>query len=183
MYLQTNSKKKTPKSQLSDVNMGFGERAFSAAGSAVISAILVNPLDVAKIRLQAQAAGVPYDGLCGMASSECTMLPRVKYDLPSTHAVVDAERMCSPECSRYKGTLDVFNKVVRQEGFLKLWRGTNASLALAVPSVGIYLPLYDIFRNYMEDFTSQNAPTMTSYIPLVAGSLARSVACLTCYPH
>ncbi|KAL2454686.1 Mitochondrial carrier protein MTM1 [Abeliophyllum distichum] len=110
------------------------------------------------------------------------MLPRVKYDLPSTHAVVDAERMCSPECSRYKGTLDVFNKVVRQEGFLKLWRGTNASLALAVPSVGIYLPLYDIFRNYMEDFTSQNAPTMTSYIPLVAGSLARSVACLTCYP-
>ena len=34
---------------LSDVNLGFGERAFSAAGAAVLSAILVNPLDVAKV--------------------------------------------------------------------------------------------------------------------------------------
>jgi solute carrier family 25 protein 39/40 len=34
---------------LSDVDLGFGERAFSAAGAAVLSAILVNPLDVAKV--------------------------------------------------------------------------------------------------------------------------------------
>ena len=35
--------------QLSDANLGFRERAFSAAGAAFISAILVNPLDVAKV--------------------------------------------------------------------------------------------------------------------------------------
>lgn len=34
---------------LSDVNLGFGERALSAAGAAVLSAILVNPLDIAKV--------------------------------------------------------------------------------------------------------------------------------------
>lgn len=34
---------------LSDANLGFGERALSAAGAAVISAILVNPLDIAKV--------------------------------------------------------------------------------------------------------------------------------------
>lgn len=33
----------------SDVDLGFAERAFSAAGAAVVSAILVNPLDVAKV--------------------------------------------------------------------------------------------------------------------------------------
>lgn len=33
----------------SDGNLGFPERAFSAAGAAFLSAILVNPLDVAKV--------------------------------------------------------------------------------------------------------------------------------------
>lgn len=109
-----------------------------------------------------------------------------------------------------------------QEGFSALWRGTNAGLALAVPTVsfewlllkyqesayhfivvdfffkieflfyqlelfvfkqvGIYLPCYDIFRNQLEEFTTRNAPGLTPYTPLVAGSLARSLACISCYP-
>ncbi|XP_016205291.1 mitochondrial carrier protein MTM1 isoform X4 [Arachis ipaensis] len=69
-----------------------------------------------------------------------------------------------------------------QEGFIRLWRGTSASLALAVPTVGIYMPCYDIFRNFMEEFTTQNAPNLTPYVPLVAGSVARSLACVLCYP-
>ncbi|KAL0373774.1 UNVERIFIED_CONTAM: Mitochondrial carrier protein MTM1 [Sesamum radiatum] len=153
--------KESSNSRIFEVELSFGERAFAAAGAAVISAIIVNPLDVAKgfcliifafcfdyllldvlkTRLQAQAAGVPYDGLCQTACY---------------------------------GT--------STEGFSRLWRGTNASLALAVPSVGIYMPLYDILRNYMEEITSQNAPAMTPYVPLFAGSLARSTACITCYP-
>jgi solute carrier family 25, member 39/40 len=48
--------------------------------------------------------------------------------------------------------------------------------------VGIYLPCYDIFRNWMEDFTRSNAPGLTPYAPLVAGSVARSLACIACSP-
>lgn len=94
-----------------------------------------------------------------------------------------------------------------QEGVARLWRGTNAGLALAIPTVsslgtflwfclmsihylyangqtqvGIYLPCYDIFCNYLEEFTAKNAPSMTPYAPLLAGSLARSLACTSCYP-
>ncbi|KAJ9171477.1 hypothetical protein P3X46_014841 [Hevea brasiliensis] len=177
MFSSKAVKKDDSKAVSLDANLGFMERAISAACAAVVSAIIVNPLDVAKTRLQAQAAGVPNQGLCGTECLDANAeLPGLKHTLPGS------ETMCTSECNRYKGTLDVFSKVIRQEGFGRLWRGTNASLALAVPTVGIYLPCYDIFRNLMEDFTNQNAPDLTPYVPLVAGSVARSLACVTCYP-
>ncbi|CAH9097210.1 unnamed protein product [Cuscuta europaea] len=166
---------------VTEVNLGFTERAISAAGAAVLSAILVNPLDVAKTRLQAQAAGVPYDGIGRMESFGS----HTKWDMKCnccTNAIFGTESACSSDSARYKGTVDVLSKVIRQEGFTRLWRGTIASLALAVPSVGIYLPLYDIFRNSIEDYALHGAPIVSPYVPLVAGSLARSIACITCYP-
>lgn len=51
-----------------------------------------------------------------------------------------------------------------------------------VNQVGIYMPCYDIFRNSMEEFTIQNCPALTPYVPLVAGAVARSISCITCYP-
>ena len=41
------------KKSVFDTNLGFGERAFSAAGAAAISAVLVNPLDIAKVEQSA----------------------------------------------------------------------------------------------------------------------------------
>ncbi|XP_050238973.1 mitochondrial carrier protein MTM1 isoform X3 [Mercurialis annua] len=173
----TSPPSKTTPSSSTGANLGFGERAISAAGAAVVSAIIVNPLDVAKTRLQAQAAGFSNQGLCGAACFETNMMfPDLKQAVPGS------EPLCTLECNRYKGTIDVFYKITRQEGFGRLWRGTYASLALAVPTVGIYLPCYDIFRNLLEDFTTQNVPGLTPYVPLVAGSISRSLACVTCYP-
>ncbi|XP_019705006.1 mitochondrial carrier protein MTM1 isoform X7 [Elaeis guineensis] len=48
--------------------------------------------------------------------------------------------------------------------------------------VGIYLPCYDILRNWIEEFTIHSCPNLTPYAPLVAGSISRSLACLACSP-
>ncbi|KAL5537721.1 hypothetical protein UlMin_043665 [Ulmus minor] len=173
----------------SEGKLGIGERACSAAGAAFLSAIIVNPLDVVKTRLQAQAAGVAYSHPLSNITSRMSFFgPSMMFaDLRcspscSRAGVHGTVSICPPDCFQYKGTLDVFNKIIRQEGILRLWRGTNAGLALAVPTVGIYLPCYDIFRNWLEELAAQNAPSTTPYVPFVAGSLARSLACATCYP-
>ncbi|KAL0340996.1 UNVERIFIED_CONTAM: Mitochondrial carrier protein MTM1 [Sesamum radiatum] len=176
--------------------LGLPERAFSAAGAAFIFCRFGQPLMWLRnhcvaipTRLQAQAAGVPYSHPLSNVTSRMALFgPHMMFaDLrcsPScTRAGVHGTvALCPPDCFHYKGTLDVFYKIIRQEGFSALWRGTNAGLALAVPTVGIYLPCYDIFRNQLEEFTAQNAPSLTPYAPLVAGSLARSLACTSCYP-
>ncbi|KAL2892060.1 Mitochondrial carrier protein MTM1 [Bienertia sinuspersici] len=161
------------------------------------------------------------------------MLQNLRSTQPHNNVAFADGSTCSPECSRYKGTFDVFYKVthqasfykedviikmfvmigvrayglVVQEGFSRLWRGTNASLALAIPTVsvfcqrakkfstednllhlviavqvGIYLPCYDILRDFLEERTEEYASSLSPYSPLVAGSAARMLACITCYP-
>lgn len=61
----------------SDIPLGFPERAVSAAGAAFLSAVLVNPLDVVKTRLQAQAAGVAYSHPMSNMTSRMAVLGQI----------------------------------------------------------------------------------------------------------
>ncbi|MCL7026101.1 hypothetical protein MKW94_011880, partial [Papaver nudicaule] len=118
-----------------DINLGFGERTFSAAGAAVLSVILVNPLDVAKTRLQAQVAGVNATEYICARMTAFGIFSDLRCDPSCARAsLFGASFICPPDCFQYKGTLDVFNKIIQQEGIARLWRGTNAGLALAVPT-------------------------------------------------
>ncbi|WVZ72887.1 hypothetical protein U9M48_021276 [Paspalum notatum var. saurae] len=189
-------------------DMGFAERAVAAAGAAVVSAVLVNPLDVAKTRLQAQAAGVVYNpdiysvpmfsrkkggGVTFEVFSSGNqtvsfLFQRYGQILGAIHhaALVESMVLARPAVLSVFSTEELWmcslKSLGRQEGIFRLWRGTGASLALAVPTVGIYLPCYDLLRNWIEEYSDHDCPKLRPYAPFISGSISRSLACITCSP-
>ncbi|KFM13364.1 Solute carrier family 25 member 39, partial [Aptenodytes forsteri] len=139
----------------------------------------VTPLDVVKIRLQAQRT--PFSkGQRGRVPSLTAML------LPPTpgkcflycNGLMDHLYVCQngSGCAawykaptRFTGTLDAFVKITRYEGVRSLWSGLPPTLVMAVPATVIYFTTYDQLRDYLHARTGSQG----HHIPLLAGALAR----------
>jgi solute carrier family 25 protein 39/40 len=70
---------------------------------------------------------------------------------------------------------EVAKAIARREGVPVLWRGTAASLLIAVPMVGIYMPLYDALL-------ASWAGSMGGLGPVASGITARVSACFCVAP-
>ena len=81
----------------------------------------VRPKDFFTVRLCGCCRGLAFDG----CSTAC---PRPDQSTFSA--------LCrGPECSAYGSTLDGIRKIIRREGILALWRGTDVALLMAIPTV------------------------------------------------
>ncbi|KAM9844049.1 mitochondrial glutathione transporter SLC25A39 isoform 2-T2 [Aulostomus maculatus] len=151
----------------------MGERAGPAAAispvqqmlasgtGALLTSVFVTPLDVVKIRLQAQQTPL-HHGKCFLY---CNGLMDHIYVCQSGTSCTGWYK--AP--TQFSGTLDAFVKITRHEGLRSLWSGLPPTLVMAVPATVIYFTCYDQLR----DFLRYGLEFQGSHVPLVAGGLAR----------
>jgi solute carrier family 25, member 39/40 len=120
--------------------------AASTLGASVV-ALVVTPLDVMKVRMQAHVCPVG-----GVAPCE--------------------------DPGHVGGMRDALRKVVRADGVRGLWRGLSVTLALAVPTTGLYFSMYEAFMAQAAAIPAVGDGTAA----MVSGAAARLVTATVASP-
>ncbi|XP_075443565.1 mitochondrial glutathione transporter SLC25A40 [Ascaphus truei] len=137
-----------------------GQQIIASSAGALLTSLLVTPLDVVKIRLQAQSK--PFSkGKCffycnGLMDHLCLCINgngKAWYKAPG----------------RFRGTTDAFVQIIRIEGVRSLWSGLPPTLVMAVPATAIYFTCYDQLRDILMHRMGDNAASAS----LLAGATAR----------
>ncbi|XP_022126566.2 solute carrier family 25 member 40 isoform X1 [Pieris rapae] len=138
----------------------------SACSGALITSLFMTPLDVVKIRLQAQQKA--------LLSNKCYLYCNGLME----HLCPCGEAAWIPRRVHFHGTMDAFYKISKIEGVTALWSGLSPTLALALPCTVIYFVSYEQLRYKMK--TTYNTITgnmgQPMWIPLIAGATARMTA-------
>ncbi|XP_070623106.1 mitochondrial glutathione transporter SLC25A40 [Erythrolamprus reginae] len=144
-------------------NISYGITTFqqiiTSCCGAILTSILVTPLDVVKVRLQAQSN----PALKGKSFLDSDGLTDHIYLYEN-----GTGKTWNKTSARFTGMFDGFAKIVQREGVKALWSGLPPSLAVSVPTTVIYFTSYDHLRDALIYKLGDN-----DYIPLIAGAVAR----------
>jgi len=136
----------------------------SGMGASVVSAFALTPFDVVKTRLQVLDSAVG----CGngaLSVQACCAHP--------------APLITGGKTGSRPSSVQMLGCMVRNEGLPSLWRGSAFSMVAAVPSVGIYMVLYERIKARLQGGSpGHDRP----WAPMVAGATARSLATLGTSP-
>lgn len=136
------------------------QQMMASCSGALLTSLIVTPFDVVKIRLQAQKTPF-HKGKCflycnGLMDHLCVC------ENGNTRAWYKAP-------GQFRGTVDAFFQIARNEGIRSLWSGLPPTLIMAVPATVIYFTCYDQLRNLMRSYLGYDG----SFIPVIAGASAR----------
>lgn len=187
-----------------EIDVSAGQKMLSAVSGSLLTCILVTPLDVVRVRLQSQPqfasitsralasprrfANLPQNlGVTACCrevfwvnnnSQVCMVADSAAIEAPPA-AVAD----CAVDATRRKtfnSTIDGLRKIARNEGIRSLWRGLSPALVMAIPGNVIYFTGYDSLRHSEHSPIKKYIPD--AYLPLAAGSIARTAAATVVSP-
>ncbi|CAG9858660.1 unnamed protein product [Phyllotreta striolata] len=148
------------------------QQAAASCTGAILTSVIVTPLDVVKIRLQVQKKNLDKKNKCflycnGLMDHYCSCNPK------------DPNSKWLQRPGQFKGTMDAFVKISRTEGITSLWSGLSPTLALAIPATIAYFVIYEQLRVKFKDLynaDNQGPKLQPFWIPLISGGIARIIS-------
>ncbi|KAA8494571.1 Solute carrier family 25 member 40 [Porphyridium purpureum] len=142
--------------------------ALSSSVGACVTALVMTPLDVVKVRLQAHSCEP-----VGLGYSKVVL-----------QQGVGSSAACVDPASHYRGVIDALVRIPRQHGVRELWRGLGTSMMLAVPTTGVYFTLYEYMMSLHANASRQDGSSSTgkATVALLAGMTARSITATLAAP-
>ncbi|XP_077346981.1 mitochondrial glutathione transporter SLC25A40 [Lithobates pipiens] len=145
---------------LASTNITPLQQIMASSAGALLTSILVTPLDVVKIRLQAQSK--PF------TKGKCFVYCNGLMDHLCVCENGNSKAWYKAPPGRITGTVDAFVQIARNEGVRSLWSGLPPTLVMAIPATAIYFTCYDHLRDLLIH-RMNNAETAC----LIAGATAR----------
>ncbi|XP_023329941.1 solute carrier family 25 member 40 isoform X2 [Eurytemora carolleeae] len=152
------------------------QQMLSSGAGALMVSLFMTPLDVVKIRLQAQEQ--VYMRKCFLYSNGIMdhICPRMNGD-PPVRALHTVEEICN--CKWYNrpkyftGTTDALVKIAKVEGVGSLWSGLSPTLVLAVPTTMVYFTTYEQLKKMINKRFNTVVQGEPVWVALASGGLAR----------
>lgn len=135
----------------------------AASSGAMITSLFVTPLDVVKIRLQAQQKA--------FMNNKCFLYCNGLMDHLCSCVNGNGNSSWVQRSTHFTGTVDAFVKIVRLEGLNSLWSGLPPTLLMAVPSTVIYFTTYEQLRAIFGKIIDPKDHVFA--VAILSGSIAR----------
>ena len=174
-----------PLGQPSD-KASYGAKVISGSVGSVLTALVVTPLEVVKVRMQAQP---PPISLPSNVPSNVTMCPRgcgtfvLNNGLTECVLPRNAVPYFDATTGRLKhklpvenGTFSMIRRIFLQEGLQGLYAGLSPTLVMGVPNTALYFVTYEELASLLKNSTDN------SLAPALAGATARFVASIATAP-
>lgn len=176
------------------------QQMVASCSGALLTSLFVTPLDVVKIRLQAQQKDFMknkcfvycnglMDHVCycynGHAKGNiCQIHGNHNFKNVHSYHSISVKHLTDQQIkdlwyrrpAYFEGTLDAFVKITKTEGITSLWSGLPPTLVMALPATVLYFTVYDQLRNSLKKKFKNDDESLQFWIPVVAGGTARTFA-------
>lgn len=144
------------------------------------SLLIVNPMEVVKIRLQSQAITTSNNGIINSnvlnsnnnASSIINKrLISTTTNISSTPAATTPAKTIAPNVL-YKNTIHCIYSIIRFEGFSALYKGVSLTCLRQATNQGANFTVYTKLKNYLQNSKNRNLTSFeTSIVGLISGAI------------